>query len=366
MKRVIVIGAGIVGASVTFRLAKAGANVTVIDRAEPGNGTTSNSFAWVNANQKTPRAYFDLNVAGMKEHDQLEHELGRAPWLHRTGNLVWTGDPVRYDTLCQRVERLQSWGYNANWITAAEVNQAYEPHLSFSGPTMRVAWFPDESWLDGPLYVRSILDHAVEAGASVRSGQEVTGITTTENEVTVTLSDGQTITADAVVNTAGPSADRIAAMVGRTLPLAPTRGLLMRVEMPEGTLSRIIHSTDVNLRPDGENHVLVHHDSVDHLIGDRSEIPIDDPNCRELCRRARRIFPEINGNRISETRIGIRPYPVDDVSCVGQVPGIPGYYEAVTHSGVTMGPLLGRLLTEEILDGTVDPIIEPFRAARFS
>ncbi len=366
MRHVIVIGAGIVGTSAAHRLSSAGAKVTIIDRDEPGNGTTSRSFAWVNANQKTPRAYFELNFAGMKEHDALDQELGSAPWLHRTGNLAWSGDALKYDELRRRVERLQAWGYRAEWKNATEVNAELEPRLAFSGATMRIAWFPDESWLDGPLFVRSMLDRAVELGASVRSGQEVADITPSSDQVTVTLSDGQTLTADAVLNCAGPGADKIAKMVGRTLPLDPTRGLLMRVQVEPGTISRLIHSTDVNIRPDGEDHVLVHHDSIDPLIGERDEIPLDNEYCRELCRRARRILPDITGRAITETRVGIRPYPVDHISCIGAVPGIPGYYEAVTHSGVTLGPLLGRLITEEILTGKVDPLLKPFRAERFA
>jgi glycine/D-amino acid oxidase-like deaminating enzyme len=366
MKHVIVIGAGMIGSSAAYRLARAGASVTMIDRNEPGSGTTGNSFAWVNANQKTPREYFELNFAGMKEHDALDHELGGAPWLHRTGNLVWSGDALKYDELHRRVERLQAWGYRAEWKNATEVNQELEPHLAFSGATMRIAWFPDESWLDGPLYVRSMLDRAIELGASVRTGQEVVDITPDGDQVTVSLSDGQTLTADAVLNSAGPASDRIAAMVDRSLPLEPTRGLLMRVEIEPGTISRLIHATDVNIRPDGEHHILIHHDSVDRHVGDRDSIPLDDDQCRELCRRSKRILPGVTGRRIVETRVGIRPYPADHVSCVGAVPGIPGYYEAVTHSGVTLGPLLGRLITEEILTGTVDPILVPFQAERFA
>jgi glycine/D-amino acid oxidase-like deaminating enzyme len=51
---------------------------------------------------------------------------------------------------------------------------------------------------------------------------------------------------------------------------------------------------------------------------------------------------------------------------VGGLSGIPGYYEAVTHSGVTLGPLVGRLLAREILAGDVDPLIAPFRPDRFA
>lgn len=365
MTHVIVIGAGVVGSSVAFRLSQAGADVTVIDRDTPGSGTTGNSFAWVNANQKTPRNYFELNVEGMREHDRLERELGAAPWLHHTGNLVWTGDPVRYDELCQRVERLQSWGYNASWINAADVNRDLEPDLQFSGPKMRVAWFPDESWLDGPGYVHGLLDRAIENGARMRTGQDVVDMSTAGEGVSVSLSDSQTLVADAVVNAAGPAADRVAQLVGRTLPLAPTRGLLVRVDPDRPLLSRMVHSTEVNLRPDGGTSILLHHSSIDPLIGDRSEVPLDDEHPRELCKRARRVLPGIHASQIVETRVGVRPYPRDGISCLGAVSSIPGYFEAVTHSGVTLGPLAGRLLTEEILNGRVDSILEPFRPDRF-
>jgi glycine/D-amino acid oxidase-like deaminating enzyme len=364
LKSVIVIGAGVVGASISYNLSRAGASVVVVERGEPGSGTSSASFAWVNANQKVPRDYFDLNLAGMKAHDDLDRELGGAPWLHRTGNLVWSGDPELYDEICRRMERLQSWGYNAQWLTASEVNQNLEPNLAFSGPSMRVAWFPDECWLDGPEFVRSVLDRAVKNGASVRSGQEVLGIDAGSDGVRVSLSSGQTLSADSVVNAAGPSADRIAAMVGRTLPLTPTRGLLVRVAVNAQLLSRVIHSTEVNIRPDGDGYLLLHHDSIDPLIGDSSEVSLDDPNCRELCKRARRVLPDINASKISETRVGVRPFPADRVSSIGAA-SAPGYYEAVTHSGVTLAALLGRLLSEEIMTGAIDPITEPFRADRF-
>lgn len=66
--RIAVIGAGIVGASVAFRLARGGARVWLLDEAGPASGTTSSSFAWVNANSKTAREYFELNRAGMEEY----------------------------------------------------------------------------------------------------------------------------------------------------------------------------------------------------------------------------------------------------------------------------------------------------------
>lgn len=86
--RIAVIGVGIMGISLALRLQRLeNMQVTLVDREEPGSRTIGASFAWVNANRKLPWAYFELNVAGMKEHDELERELEDSGWLHRSGNL---------------------------------------------------------------------------------------------------------------------------------------------------------------------------------------------------------------------------------------------------------------------------------------
>src|ERR1700678_1556306 len=63
--RVLVIGAGIIGSSIAYHLARRGARVTLFDRTGPAAGTTRNSFAWLNSSGKSPRTYYELNYAGM-------------------------------------------------------------------------------------------------------------------------------------------------------------------------------------------------------------------------------------------------------------------------------------------------------------
>ena len=94
--KAIVIGAGIVGSSVTYRLSEAGVDVTVLEAGRIAGGTSGTSFAWINSNNKPPRAYHDLNVAGMSAHRRIKEEFGgKAPWLHETGNLEWRSDPAQ-------------------------------------------------------------------------------------------------------------------------------------------------------------------------------------------------------------------------------------------------------------------------------
>jgi glycine/D-amino acid oxidase-like deaminating enzyme len=360
---VAVVGAGIVGSSVAYRLSEGGAEVVLIDGSEPGSGTTSTSFAWVNANNKLPREYFELNLAGMREHERLHAELGGG-WLHPTGNLIVPTER-ELENLEKRVERLLSWSYAAEMLPASTVNEKLEPQAVFPDPETRVAHFPDESWVDAPALTKALVQAASSSEAITLVKDMVRGIEVGDKGVKASLENGETVQADAVVNATGAGAAPVAGMVGRELPLDVFPGLLVRVAAPGEPLGHLLHTPHINLRPDGPGFVLLHHDSIDEELAD-DFAGTEDPLCAELLQRARRVMPALQEAEIVEARFGMRPVPADGHSCVGGLSRIPGYYEAVTHSGVTLGPLVGRLLAREILTGEVDPLIAPFRPDRFA
>src|SRR6476469_4279851 len=128
MADIVVIGGGIIGASVTYRLALAGARVTLLEAGNLAGGTSGASFAWLNANNKPPLAYHILNTGGMAEHRILASELGAAPWLHLDGNIEWAADEAGHAALMEKVDRLRGWGYQAEILTTAEL-RALEPDL---------------------------------------------------------------------------------------------------------------------------------------------------------------------------------------------------------------------------------------------
>jgi glycine/D-amino acid oxidase-like deaminating enzyme len=359
--KVAVIGAGIVGSSIAYRLSEGGAEVLMIDRAEPGSGTTSTSFAWVNANNKLPRDYFELNLAGMREHVRLRDEMGR-DWLYSTGNLIWAAGEEQ-ENLEKRVERLRSWSYTAEMLPASTVNEKLEPGAAFPDPAVRISYFPEESWVDAPALTRALVESAARNGAHKHFGNAVRGIEVEGEGVMLQLESSDTVHADVVVNATGAKAASVAEMVGRELPLDVFPGLLVRVAVPGEPLRHLMHTPHINVRPDGPGYVLLHHDSVDERLTD-DFAGTEDPLCAELLERARLVLPALEAAEVVEARFGMRPVPADGHSCVGALSAIPGYYEAVTHSGVTLGPLIGCLLAREILIGEVDPLIAPFRADR--
>jgi glycine/D-amino acid oxidase-like deaminating enzyme len=89
------------------------------------------------------------------------------------------------------------------------------------------------------------------------------------------------------------------------------------------------------------------------------------PQAQDLVDRAARVVPAITGARAEAARLALRPIPADSYSAVGPIPGLDGYYLVVTHSGVTLGPYLGRLVAGEIAGGSPAPELATFRPARF-
>ncbi|MGB3682486.1 MAG: FAD-dependent oxidoreductase, partial [Rubrobacteraceae bacterium] len=225
-----------------------------------------------------------------------------------------------------------------------------------------VAFFPDEGWVDVTQLTKILVERARQNGAELRFGTAVESIQREDRRVSgLCLSGGEVIPVDAVVNAAGPDTDLVAGLVGRELPLQSKNGLLVRVATKADVLGRLFHTPHVNLRPEGTRHVLLNHGSVDETLVAGEEERMSE----KLLGHAREIVPSMAEAEIEEIRVGRRPIPADGVSCVGAVSGLPGYYEAVTHSGVTLGPLIGRLLTQEILTGEVDSLLAPFRPDRF-
>lgn len=124
--KVIVIGAGVVGASAAYRMSQAGAEVLVLEAVRPGAGTSGISYAWTNAHRKPPRPYHDLNANGMAVHRELRDEFGNAAWWHGGGSLEWVL-PEELDAQKANIEQLRGWGYRAEWILLPGRSRSWNP-----------------------------------------------------------------------------------------------------------------------------------------------------------------------------------------------------------------------------------------------
>ncbi len=362
MKRaeVVIVGAGCVGANVAYRLAREGARVTVLDAGPPGGGTSAASFAWVNAFNKTPRDYHALNADSMAEFPRLAEGLSDGSWLKLDGGLHWRDTPEARAALRETVARLEEWRYPIEILTPAAAREL-EPDLHLGPAVDEVVFTPREGYVEVVPLVAALLAAARREGARVLAGHRVTGVLRAGDRIRgVTTEDGARFEADVVVDSAGPAMDEVARLAGVAVPLDRVPGRLVYTTPVATTLRRPIHAPGVHFRPDGGGRVVLAADDHDVTFDARTAW---DPE-RSLARAVTHL-PPLAGARVEAVRIGIRPMPRDQKPMVGPVPGLEGFYVVVSHSGVTLGPLWGRVVAAEILDRRLDPRLDPYRPARF-
>lgn len=361
----IVIGAGIIGASIAYELARAGAAVTVIDAGRIGGGTSSASFAWVNSHNKAPRAYHDLNVAGMRAHAVLRTRFEQSDWWHGGGTIEWEGG-ADHQGYRHKVALLQSAGYAAQWLDTAQVREL-EPDIDPAAiGDAPVAFFPDDGWVDPVVYSQALLAAAQQHGARVLSHLSVTAIRRQGQRVTgVTTADGNTLDADVVINCTGRWADQPALPQALRIPLAPSAGLMLFTPPVASNVQRVIFSPHVHIRPDGAGRLLICRNDLDLALTADSIPDPRWPQVTALLQAATAVLPILRGISAEALRIGVRAIPADQFPAIGALPDTPGYYAAVTHSGVTLAPFIGEAVADEILNGVSRPELTDFRPGRF-
>jgi glycine/D-amino acid oxidase-like deaminating enzyme len=363
-RRCVVIGAGILGASVAARLASAGMQVTLLDRDRPGRGTSKWSFAWLNSNDKAPRHYHDLNHAGILAWAELAKDLDGDAWYRPSGHveLADPSDPGSAE-LAARVSRLTEWGYPARIIDPAEAARL-EPALRIPAPG---AFFLREAYLLTEPLIARLVAHAQRHGAEVLTGEHgrVTGLEPGAGP-RVRTAGGAVLEADEVVCCAGRWTPELV-----PVPLVPWRvpgstapGLVVRVGpvAPAGPV-RLVHTPELALRP--HPGALLHLEAPDAAVDLHTREAELARWAAELLRRAQRTVRGLDDARVVDYKVCPRPMPTDGQSIVGRLPGAPGVYVAVTHSGVTLAAQLARLIAADLTAGTLPASLAPYRPGRF-
>lgn len=366
--RIVIIGAGIVGASIAARLARREATVTVVDHQAPGSGTTSTSYAWVNANGKEPESYFELNMAGLEAHHKLAAEGGQ--WLHPHGHVEIAVDEAHQAHLHARIERLSSRGYEVEIIS---VEHARKLLLDVAVPddARTIAFFPREAHVFPLIYLAHMMAEARAAGATIRQAK-VVGLTSRGHGAEVGLDDGTVLQADVVVSAVGRWTSDLTTLAGSTVPMAGfsepgdvTVGYLLETDPLPVRLDRLLTSPWLNVRPDGGGRLLIQALDLD-ATADPDEVPgHDSALAQTYLERLRVVVPNAASATIRRLVVGQRAMPADGHTVVGPLPDVPWLYVVATHSGVTLAPFLGDAVAAEIFGEEESRFID-FRPTRFT
>ncbi|MGW6792637.1 NAD(P)/FAD-dependent oxidoreductase [Streptomyces chartreusis] len=370
---IVIVGAGIIGATLAWGLRDSGLDVSVVDRAEPGGATTASTFAWMNASSKVRRGYgpdyVRFSTDGWRDAYELALEIP-GDWMHVTGNLeVVAADQAA--ALEADVRRLVGQGYLAQYLDPERLAARYPELVVDEGSA--AAWYPDEGWIDGPALITDIAGRLDGGNVSFRTG-DVVGFDQDSGSARVTsvrLASGERIRTGQVVVTAGVWTADVAALAGVTVPMvAPAHpsvpGLVARATAPaDGLRHQIMSGDDFVVRPHRPGEIM--------LTGEGHGLELTaDTSPEEALRGAEALLtvaaktvPALRDCDVTSATVCLRALPADGVSITGADADVPNLYAAVTHSGISLAPTLGKFIAAELLSGRSEEALEPFRLARF-
>lgn len=350
MEKIVIIGAGLIGATLAFQLSRLGRAVTVVDTGLPAGQASGRSFGWINASYALSDAHFALRFAGMAAHDRLARAL---PGHHRTsGCLWWEEEGAAFSATAQK---LQSAGYPLQHLDRKGI-LAREPALRH--PPEQALFFPTEAWVDAAALTRALL---AASGARVLTGLAAQ-IATAEDRVIGVATPLGLIPADQVVIAAGLGAPALLAPLGVNLPMLHRPGLLLRTAPVARRLAHILATPEQEIRQEDDGRLLAPaaaaHQSDDGMaMGD----PIVAAEAT-LTRIADMLgLTDLRAETVTHAN---RPVPGDGLPVAGRVPGAQNLWVAVMHSGVTLAAIMAEGLGGEILGQPPLSVMEPFRPSR--
>jgi glycine/D-amino acid oxidase-like deaminating enzyme len=315
---VVVVGAGIVGASIAYHLARAGAPVTLLDRASsPAAGVTGKSFAWIgDTGGEWPGGAEDLRAGVIADYRRLEKEIPGFS-VRWTGSLDWTG---------QRAGR---------WIDRRHI-QALEPHLR-TVPAHAV-YSPTDGGVDPTGMTIAMVEAARRLGAGVVMGSAVTSLIVDHGRVLGVSSSTGYHAASTVVLAAGVNVSALAEPVGVVIPGVASPALLVHLAAPVGLVRTIVATPHFEAREIRPGHLLLTAPDADAGIVEQT---VD---------RLRDTFHIVGPVRLLDWSIGERPMPAGG-PLGGFLTPDRCLYAAVTHSGITLAPTFGRLIAQHLTTG---------------
>ncbi|HEU5486036.1 MAG TPA: FAD-binding oxidoreductase [Microlunatus sp.] len=330
----VVVGAGIVGASVAYHASKAGAAVALVDVGQPGSGVTADSFAWVGSSGVRAGPAAGLRSTAAQEYHRLEAELAALP-VTWSGSLSWGAADTSPEA-----------GPGQEIVDATTVAKL-EPALR--QPPEWAVWAPGDGAVDAVGVTEQLVAGARANGAAVRPHTPVTSVRVdaTGRAAGVETVAG-TIAAATVVLAAGVATASLCAPLGVRVPVASSPAMLLRFRAPAGLVHTVVHNRDFDLRQVGSDQLLAAADSPSQTLT-----------------AIRSTFRGADSVELLSTRLGPRPMPADGEPIIGPVADVPGLYLAVMHSAVTLAPAVGRLVAQEVVHQTLGTALTGCRLTRF-
>ncbi|KAF9773115.1 hypothetical protein IL306_009158 [Fusarium sp. DS 682] len=351
---VIVVGGGILGASIAWHLAHH-TSVTIVAE-DIGGPASAASFAWLNASSVSQKFYYEFRLRSLKKWRQMHSELPDLP-ISWNGSINWH-KPT--EVMANNEGNLTAWGYAVVKMKHAEISER-EPFLESSSLPDWGLCYPREGAMEAHVVAQMLVADA-EAKYNTKVIKETaTGFYKKDSVVTgVKLASGEEVHGDHVVVAAGLGSVPLLASEGITVPITSVPALVVNSKPADKRLIRhVVNSKYLYMRQ-----------TSDGIIKAGCENPGDDPG-DDPEQTAHDVFSKLQetlaGQEIEfgSYTVGYKPTPKDGLPIIGPT-GLEGVSIAVMHSGVTNAAIVGELLSKQMIGGETDPALDNFRLDRFS
>ena len=367
---VVVVGAGIMGASTAYHLARRRAGrVVVVERDGICAGSTALASGGIR-HQYANRIGVELTLNVIDTFERFEDEFGVDPQFRQHGYLILVSTQAELDQASRNVALQRSLGVQVTLLAPEEVERRF-PYLR-TDDLLGGTYSPRDGYADPYLVTTAIAARARDLGVEFRPSCEVVGVRRSSGRVQGVTTAAGAIDAPVVVLAAGAWTGLVGRLAGVEVPVSPLRrSKFITAPFP---LERIPATTPfvidphqgISLRREGAGLLLG--------IGRRDEAPSfrTEPDWTltdQLIERAVRRAPALADASLMRGWAGLYEMTPDQTGIVSAVPDVPGLHVIAGFSGhgFMHGPIAGRLMAELILDGRATTLdIAPLALERFA
>ena len=368
---VAIIGAGVIGLGIAWRLAARGVSVAVFDKGVSGAGASHAAAGMLAACAEAEPGEEALVTLGRVSQArwpafaaELKQASGVDVGLRPEGTLVVALTSDDQARLSHQLTFQQKLGLPLQWISAAETRRR-EPHLA--GKLAGAVFSPEDTQVDNRKLAAALRIAAEAAGARIREHQEVKTISSDAGRVDgIILADGTKVGADVVVLAAGAWSRSIDGLAPELRPpVRPIKGqmLALRMDPAAPLLTHVVWAPGAYLVPRLDGRLLVGA-TVEEKGYDTS---LTAGGILTLLEAAWRVVPAVEELPIDEMWVGHRPGSRDDAPIVGPGPAQGLIYATGHHrNGILLTPVTVDAVARLVLEGALDPAIRPFGIERFA
>lgn len=362
---VLVIGAGLMGSSTALYLAMRGASCIVLDREHPGRHASGVNAGGLRKLNRHP-AEIPLAVEAGKMWADIRSLVGSDCDVHLVGQARVAESEADMEALEQRAARVRELGFDHEQVIGR--GQLYERIPALAPHCLGALWCDGDGYAR-PYHATTAFRRKAESlGVSYRSGAPVDALEREGENWVVSTPVGE-FRATAVVNAAGAWAGKLAAAIGDGIPLEPGAPTLMVTERLPRFIDPVVGaaSRKLSFKQMHNGTVVIGGAHMARLDLTTQRTEIDYRNMAESAATVAALFPHLVNARIVRFWAGIEAFTPDHLPIIGASAKAPGVYHAFGFSahGFQLSPVVGRIVSELILDGRSSLPVEPFRPGRF-